>query len=550
MELLHSSDPSDRDEELSDARSLSVTSNKTEDSELERYNYTKNEMVLENFKSPDLSIRSGKLSRPTQLMEDRLSSIGVIQDQPRNESIISRPRSPSPKSDRVSTDQILDARAKASQSSLSTLNLIDLEEDGKPKAPRLSPTKEESNVSKSSSRSLRESYTQQIFTEERVNTAEPIDHIPKAESLSSQISLSNLLQSKIVSPVSSGKRSASSNSKRSSSRSSLKQEDHAETLPNECIDIFQTSHPQTPVPPKEIISEHQSISSQTSLTKALSLQDVPVPSEQDVRSKLTKKSSPSSSSRSSKNSKSSKNESNQNQELALKQEAYPEQPQQNSITSETSEQLDEHDKGMPEDVDSKNMKESQEKDNTVEETKKVLKDTTDDEMLIFEDEFADVSEQNNEFLQNSFLSNSLINQNNSGANFENSPHDQYGIKPKNRQSSQYSYGSDSDRSDHEVPLALLSEETNTYALKDSLNRVKKLSDAFPSAVDQDKLKKRSLPAPRFRTAESMAEISVVEYNRKKKLRKKRPNMGGNKQKTLPPLRGAKPLPQLSEEDLV
>ena len=544
MELLHSSDPSDRDEELSDARSPSVTSNKTEDSELERYNHTKNEMVLENFKSPDLSIRSGKLSRPTQLMEDRLSSIGVIQDQPRNESIISRPRSPSPKSDQVSTDQILDAPVKASQSSLSTLNLIDLEEDGKPKAPRLSPTKEESNVSKSSSRSFRESYTQHIFTEERVNTAEPIDHVPKAESLSSQISLSNLLQSKIVSPISSAKRSASSNSKRSASRSSLKQEDHEETLPNECIDMSQTYHPQTPVPPKEIISEHQSISSQTSLTNAQSLRDIPVPNEQDIPSELTKKSSPSSSARS------SKNESNQNQELALKQEEYPEQPQRNSIISETNEKLDAHNKKMPEDADSANIEESQEKDNSVEVTKKVIKDTTDDELLTFEDEFADVSEQNNEFLQNSFLNNSLTNQNNSGDNFENSTHDQYGIKPKNRQSSQYSYGSDSDRSDHEVPLALLSEETNTYALKDSLNRVKKLSDAFPSAVDQGKLKKRSLPAPRFHTAESMAEISVVEYNRKKKLRKKRPNMGGNKQKTLPPLRGAKPLPHLSEEDLV
>ena len=544
MELLHSSDPSDRDEELSDARSPSVTSNKTEDSELERYNHTKNEMVLENFKSPDLSIRSGKLSRPTQLMEDRLSSIGVIQDQPRNESIISRPRSPSPKSDQVSTDQILDAPVKASQSSLSTLNLIDLEEDGKPKAPRLSPTKEESNVSKSSSRSFRESYTQHIFTEERVNTAEPIDHVPKAESLSSQISLSNLLQSKIVSPISSAKRSASSNSKRSASRSSLKQEDHEETLPNECIDMSQTYHPQTPVPPKEIISEHQSISSQTSLTNAQSLRDIPVPTEQDIPSELTKKSSPSSSARS------SKNESNQNQELALKQEEYPEQPQRNSIISETNEKLDARNKKMPEDADSANIEESQEKDNSVEVTKKVIKDTTDDELLTFEDEFADVSEQNNEFLQNSFLNNSLTNQNNSGDNFENSTHDQYGIKPKNRQSSQYSYGSDSDRSDHEVPLALLSEETNTYALKDSLNRVKKLSDAFPSAVDQGKLKKRSLPAPRFQTAESMAEISVVEYNRKKKLRKKRPNMGGNKQKTLPPLRGAKPLPHLSEEDLV
>ena len=544
MELLHSSDPSDRDEELSDARSPSVTSNKTEDSELERYNHTKNEMVLENFKSPDLSIRSGKLSRPTQLMEDRLSSIGVIQDQPRNESIISRPRSPSPKRDQVSTDQILDAPAKASQSSLSTLNLIDLEEDGKPKAPRLSPTKEESNVSKSSSRSFRESYTQQIFTEERINTAEPIDHVPKAESLSSQISLSNLLQSKIVSPVSSTKRSASSNSKRSASRSSLKQEDHEETLPNECIDMSQTYHPQTPVPPKEIISEHKSISFQTSLTNAQSLRDIPVPNEQDIPSELTKKSSPSSSARS------SKNENNQNQELVLKQEEYPEQPQRNSIISETNEKLDAHNKKMPEDADSANIEESQEKDNSVEVTKKVIKDTTDDELLTFEDEFADVSEQNNEFLQNSFLSNSLTNQNNSGHNFENSTHDQYGIKPKNRQSSQYSYGSDSDRSDHEVPLALLSEETNTYALKDSLNRVKKLSDAFPSAVDQDKLKKRSLPAPRFQTAESMAEISVVEYNRKKKLRKKRPNMGGNKQKTLPPLRGAKPLPHLSEEDLV
>ena len=544
MELLHSSDPSDRDEELSDARSPSVTSNKTEDSELERYNHTKNEMVLENFKSPDLSIRSGKLSRPTQLMEDRLSSIGVIQDQPRNESIISRPRSPSPKRDQVSTDQILDAPAKASQSSLSTLNLIDLEEDGKPKAPRLSPTKEESNVSKSSSRSFRESYTQQIFTEERINTAEPIDHVPKAESLSSQISLSNLLQSKIVSPISSAKRSASSNSKRSASRSSLKQEDHEETLPNECIDMSQTYHPQTPVPPKEIISEHKSISFQTSLTNAQSLRDKPVPNEQDIPSELTKKSSPSSSARS------SKNENNQNQELVLKQEEYPEQPQRNSIISETNEKLDAHNKKMPEGADSANIEESQEKDNSVEVTKKVIKDTTDDELLTFEDEFADVSEQNNEFLQNSFLSNSLTNQNNSGHNFENSTHDQYGIKPKNRQSSQYSYGSDSDRSDHEVPLALLSEETNTYALKDSLNRVKKLSDAFPSAVDQDKLKKRSLPAPRFQTAESMAEISVVEYNRKKKLRKKRPNMGGNKQKTLPPLRGVKPLPHLSEEDLV
>ena len=121
---------------------------------------------------------------------------------------------------------------------------------------------------------------------------------------------------------------------------------------------------------------------------------------------------------------------------------------------------------------------------------------------------------------------------------------------RKRHSSQYSYGSDSGESGAPV-IAVLNEEADTYALTDSLQRVKKLSDAFPNAVDQDRLKKRSLPHPRFRVTDSLAEISVVEYNRKKKLKKKRPcsNGAGNKQKDLPPIRGRKPLAEVEEEGL-
>ena len=120
------------------------------------------------------------------------------------------------------------------------------------------------------------------------------------------------------------------------------------------------------------------------------------------------------------------------------------------------------------------------------------------------------------------------------------------FKRRAKKTSTFSFGSDSGGSDSEVPIAQLSED-NSYPLTDSLNRVKKLSDAFPLPVDQEKLKKRSLPHPKLQNTESMAELSVMEFNRKKKLKKKRPGSSG-KQKGLPPVRGRRALPQVDEND--
>ena len=129
---------------------------------------------------------------------------------------------------------------------------------------------------------------------------------------------------------------------------------------------------------------------------------------------------------------------------------------------------------------------------------------------------------------------------------------------RRRASDQYSFGSESVESEHGVPLATLNDQdSDGYELSDTLKRVKKLSDAFPMAsLEQEKMKKRSLPQPKSKH-QSMSELSVVEYNRKKKLKKKRPvsssstaniaNANAAGSKHLPPLKGRRPLAEVLEE---
>ena len=129
---------------------------------------------------------------------------------------------------------------------------------------------------------------------------------------------------------------------------------------------------------------------------------------------------------------------------------------------------------------------------------------------------------------------------------------------RRRPSDQYSFGSESAESENGVPLATLQDQdSDSYELSDTLKRVKKLSDAFPAAsLEQERMKKRSAPNQKSKH-ESLAELSVVEYNnsRKKKLKKKRPgssspattSSNANSNAHLPPLRGRRPLAGVLEE---
>ena len=508
------------------------------DSELERYNRNKNEMVLEDFRSPKVS-RPDRTSRPTRLTEE--STYASLQE--RNESVVSRPRSPSPKrlvQSYVKDSEYVLSHGKGSQSSLSTVHLQDHGEDGKLLSPRpsvasrpaLSPTQEESIESKKSSRSslgitspgmvigsLKEGDIQEepvILEEGNILSPNlslsryPIYGIqetgnvmsPRESRQSSQLSLSNaigqnmLSSSEIIKPVEDVEDVASTGSRKGSPRHSNASEFTNVTLDNNAA----VSSP--------IAQEAQPIQSES------------LPVDLDPQQTITEESSA----------------------ILL------------PVRNETQ-------------LTSSVPVEQKEKNDLV-----VASVVSEDEGLVFEDEFTTISDQNNDFLQNSLaVSNAALSQQQSHQSNAQPPDQQWkslaeagflsdadsqkiagyvdAFKRRKKKSSQYSYGSDSGESHSEVPIALLNEETDTYALTDSLNRVKKLSDAFPSAADQDRLKKRSLPHPHFRTTESMAELSVVEYNRKKKLQKKRPGSGdGSKPKGLPPLRGRRPLPEVTEED--
>ena len=190
---------------------------------------------------------------------------------------------------------------------------------------------------------------------------------------------------------------------------------------------------------------------------------------------------------------------------------------------------------------------------------------SEDSTLIFEDEFVKANNDNVNFLQQSLIADEKrLNPTNINAiepkkafsdTIVPSDTDSHKLasyvdafKRKKRDSDQYSFGSESAASESGVPIAVLNEETDTYALKDSLQRVKKLSDAFPTAPsEQEKLRDEKLPRPPLRTHESMAELSVVEFNRKKKLKKKRSSGGASKHKQLPPLRGVNLMPDVEEE---
>ncbi|XP_066928208.1 uncharacterized protein [Clytia hemisphaerica] len=197
----------------------------------------------------------------------------------------------------------------------------------------------------------------------------------------------------------------------------------------------------------------------------------------------------------------------------------------------------------------------------------VLKDAfSESATLVFEDEFANDNDQNIDFLQQSILATEE-RQRASKSPPRDIPAEEKKAQDsgmlsdadsqklgkyvdafkRRRASDQYSFGSDSAESENGVPLATLNEDSDSYELLDTLKRVKKLSDAFPNAIDQEKLKKRSLPTPNFKKQESMSELSVVEYNRKKKLKKKRPGSSTSGGKHLPPIRGRRPLAGVEEE---
>lgn len=508
-------------------------SKRSVESDHNRYNRNIDEMVLDDFRSPKVS-RVSRTSRPSHLTEE--SAYANIQEQ-RNESVVSRPRSPSPESThRLSnvqeTDYLFLTRGKASQSSLSTLNLQDHAEDGKPTSPRVSlslrpiltPTKEESVHSKSSNTSLLSPLQENSSTKGDVQEdsflIEDGRIISPNPSLSKQPVYGTQEQGAILSPVPSyssqlslsnaaGMRGMSPTNTRNSTQGAYVTEDGRVISPK-------TQRREAP--------------------------------RQSTTSKLTNVTY----------------DSNYDSDTHRLSQAHPasEQLISSPLGSETK-----LTQGVP------NEKPVQKRST---DDLKVTNVFSEDESLIFEDEFINVSDQNNEFWQASVqAANANILAEDRRRKLSKSPNaftndpptdSQVGLSEpgflsdadsqklagyveafkKKRNSSQYSFGSDSGGSGSDIPLAVLNEETDTYALTDSLNRVKKLSDAFPSAIDQEKLKKRSLPHPRFKSTESMAELSVVEYNRKKKLKKKRPGTG-SKQKNLPPLRGRKPLAEVTEE---
>ena len=107
---------------------------------------------------------------------------------------------------------------------------------------------------------------------------------------------------------------------------------------------------------------------------------------------------------------------------------------------------------------------------------------------------------------------------------------------RQKKMSVFSYGSDSEASS--IHIATLNEDTKPSELKDSLHQLDPLADAFPVALDEE-VRRRSVQQPRHNGVESMEELSAVEYNRKKKLTKKRSSKSTNgvAGNGLPPLKG-------------
>ena len=494
-----------------DEKSLSPTPSRQShgslDSELERYKLTKEENVLEDFRSPKVSRLSSR-SRPSKLTEENVQS--------RNESVVSRPRSPSPKQLQrlslvVENDYVMNSHGKTSQSSLSTLHLQEHGEDGQPLSPSLSskkalsPTQEESIYSKLSSTSVVSPLQENASTKGDIQEQPVIVEDARIEtptpSLSKQPVYGSQVQDKVVSP-------------RMSLTSQLSS---PASLPNNA-GVYVTEAGRVILPRKDsaVDSPRQSNASDLTLVS---------------------------------------NKTGETGNRLLSSPITPHTKLTDGVPNEEK---------PAEEVNANDLK-----------VTNVYSDS--EGTLIFEDEFINLSEQNNDFLEQSVLAaNANLEAEERRRRLSRSPNAFANEPPtdvqrmsepgfvsdaesakiagyvdafkRKRHSSQYSFGSDSGESGPPV-IATLNEEADTYALTDSLQRVKKLSDAFPSAIDQDRLKKRSLPPPRFRATESMAEISVVEYNRKKKLKKKRPGSSSvpNKNNSLPPLRARMSLPDVTEE---
>lgn len=462
------------------------------DTKMEEYAKARNENVLQGFSSPKNVIEAS--THPVQLTEETV--YGNLEVERILESAADRPDRPSPKqSQRISfvnqqNDYVMRVNAKhhSSNSSLSTLALHDQQED---------QGKLESRISRTSKPNL--SPTREESIESKRSSSSKVSSIPSSR----KIDVASL-----------------QNNDTENEEPALLEEQNLNTS-----ELSLSNRPLVRV--QEKTPRHSEVS-ELSLSEAALAKQTP-PKEQEAESKKERTPKHSTVSTTS--------------NLTLASEKFP------MISSET-----ELTRPVP---DEKPVV----KENDLVLTNALSEDST----LIFEDQFAIANDENIDFLHQSLMTEERQKSpRKSPTTVTDVPKKQEAgfisdadskklmtyvdaFKRKKRDSDQYSFGSETGGSDSGVPIAVLNEEADTFALKDSLQRVKKLSDAFPTVTEQDKQKKESLPRPRFQSHQSMSELSVVEYNRKKKLKKKRSSTTAPKEKQLPPIRGRKPLPELMEE---
>ena len=460
------------------------------DGELARYNNNKDFTVLEDFKSPQMG-RPNTMSNPTRLTEEVTYDLTFIE----NESVGSRPKSPSPKLNQGVFNEQMQCdtyfNVKSSQSSLSTVNLHDLNEVGKlisqrvSKTDRLTPTKETSVDSVQSA----------LFSVSESNLVSP-----SCSTGDSIVEPSVITCERILSPtISLPKRAKQDSVIITATQTSLPNavESQSDFVVNEVVGA-------------DIIKSIKGHVFTTEEGRLVSIKDSPVEVSQDSF-------------------------------FSLRNNVELESLAQNAAEVIYKSEDDALMRPFGVNTDLELYKPNKELRN-----KDALNVYSEDESLIFEDEFGDTNEGLFKIEKLEPVKEEKDNKYSLNNNSEKIAEYVEAFRSKRKNTSSiYSYGSDSGASENEVSLAKIDENSSTYTLTDTLNRVRKLSDAFPNVVDQDKIKKRSLPYPHLTTSESLSEISVVEYSKKKKLKKKR--MLGNDKKDLPPLRGRRPLAEVEEE---
>ncbi|XP_065675108.1 uncharacterized protein LOC136071992 isoform X1 [Hydra vulgaris] len=453
------------------------------DGELVRYSNNKDLTVLEDFKSPQMG-RPNTMSNPTRLKEESTYDVMCIE----NESVGSRPKSPSPKqSQAVFIEQKQSnayLNAKSSQSSLSTVHLHDLNEISRFVSPQVFNTSRLTPMKEASIDSIHSA----PFSVAENNLVSPLGSTGGSIQETSVVT-----NERIVSPLASVSKQAKQDSVVvTTTQASLP--NAVESQNDFIINIAADA---------DAIKSHKDHVYTTEESRLVPLKDS---SLEMTRPNIASAGS---------NTKS----------ISLPAEIN-QKPKDNVLFNSCNVNTD--------------IDQYKANNNTI--NKSALNINSEDESLIFEDEFGDTNEgllqiQKLEPVKEEKASNHLSDNSEKIAEYASA------FKSKKKTSSIYSYGSDSGLSENEVSLAKIDENFSTHTLTDTLNRVRKLSDAFPNVIDQDK--KRSLPHPHLTTTNSLSEISVVEYSKKKKLKKKR--LLGNDKKDLPPLRGRRPLAEVEEE---